>query len=127
MYTNLKTKIAKELNSGVIYKVNCNDCSATYVGQTQNYLRDRVNAHKRSIKNGSHETALSKHAVNTLHSFNFNEIKILEHEKNNKNRLIKEMIYIKQTPNKVNNNTDTDNLSGIYNGILSIPQVKYTK
>ena len=117
IYTQLKTKIPMELNSGVVYKINCEDCDGTYIGQTKNYLRDRINTHKRSIAKGSNETALSQHANSTGHKFNFQTVKILEHEKNHTKRTFKEMIHIKKTHN-INNYTDIQNLSTINNGIL---------
>jgi len=119
-YSNLKTKISNEFMSGVVYKITCNNCNKVYIGQTQNYLRDRINAHKRSVKNKTYETALSQHATDLNHKFNFDikDIQIIDKEKNYKKRVFKEMVHICKTKNKLNNNTDTQKLSTLYNKIL---------
>ena len=101
-----------------MYRIDCKACPAKYIGQTKNYLRDRINTHKRSIIKGSHETALSKHAINELHAFDFENTKIIDHESNNKKRIFKEMIYIKTTHNKINNNEDTQGFNTLYNAVL---------
>jgi len=118
LYTDLKTKIPTEYQSGVIYKISCKECPVTYIGQTGNYIRDRVNAHKRSIKKGSTETALSKHALGELHGFDFNNVQILEKETNEEKRRFKEMLHIRKTDNTVNNNEDIRGVSTLYNNIL---------
>ena len=120
VYTKLKSKIPNELQSNVIYKIDCNNCDKTYIGQTRNYLRDRLNSHKRSIQKSSNETALSKHAINNGHTFNTENTKIMTHESNNKKRLFKEMIFIKKTPNTINYNEDINGLSTLYSGIISL-------
>ena len=37
--------------AGVVYKVNCNDCSASYIGQTGRQVKDRMDEHKRDVEN----------------------------------------------------------------------------
>ena len=118
LFTKLKSTLPKGLHSNVIYKIQCEDCEGKYVGQTRNYLRDRINSHKRAIQKGSHETALSKHSINNLHKFDFENVKILAHESNTKKRLFKEIAWIKKTEKSVNNNEDIGSLSTLYSGII---------
>ena len=96
IFTKLKIATPIEQQSNVIYKVSCIDCESTYIGQTKNYLKDRIASHIRSIQKGSHETALSQHSINKLHKFNFQNVKILDYEQKTTSRLFKEMICIKK-------------------------------
>ena len=40
-----KDKIKKEDLSNVVYKVNCQDCNYSYVGQTKRKLKTRLKKH----------------------------------------------------------------------------------
>ena len=53
-----------------------------------------------------------------MHRFKFDNVKILNHDKNLTCRLIKEMIYIKKEENALNSHNDVENLSIIYNNII---------
>ena len=114
LYTNLKTKQTKNKTSHVVYKIPCNDCSKVYIGETKQYLEERIKGHKYA----NNLTALKKHTLNANHTFNFDNTEILEKEHNTKARCILEMIQIKTHTNAVNDKTDINNLSKIYNLII---------
>lgn len=96
------------------------DCPSTYIGQTKQYLNKRIYNHKYSINNDVNgETALSKHAKQFNHKFNFDDTKILVKENNYRKRLLLEMVNIKKDKNAINFKTDIENLSFLYNGLLS--------
>jgi len=118
VFTNLKAKTPQNMKANLIYKISCGDCEACYIGQTKNFLQNRIATHKRSISKGLHDTALARHAINELHRFNFDDIKILNYDINLTSRLIKEMIYIKKEINSVNSHEDVRNLSVIYNNLI---------
>ena len=118
LFSQLKAPIPRDHRSNVVYQVKCKDCSSSYVGQTQNYIKDRINTHIRSIKNMRYDTALSQHALVNLHSFDFVNYKILDTDHNRKKRLIKEMAHIKITKNSINYIEDTQNLNMLYDVIL---------
>ena len=51
-------KVHKDLRhyfskNNVVYKIDCVECDATYVGQTDTKLKTRVNEHKNHIRNMS--------------------------------------------------------------------------
>ncbi|KAG5313537.1 MOS1T transposase, partial [Pseudoatta argentina] len=52
----------KKNNNDVIYKLNCNNCDVSYVGQTKRQLQIRIKEHRNNIKLDQ-----SKHSVITKH------------------------------------------------------------
>ena len=43
-----KDKNVKYNNANLVYKINCNNCNASYVGQTSRRLNVRIKEHKKS-------------------------------------------------------------------------------
>ena len=97
IFTKLKAPTPKETKSNLIYQIQCKGCDSSYIGQTKTYLKNRLSKHISTIRNQKQDTALAKHAIRELHSFDFERVKILDFDTNLNNRLIKEMIYIKAT------------------------------
>lgn len=121
LFSSLKDTIDKNYRSHVIYKIPCNNCQAQYTGQTKRYLQTRCDEHKRNCKNknsNNGKCALVGHVLQTGHTFNFNETKILDTEYNLHKRLTLEMLYINNDKNNINLKTDISNLSNIYINIL---------
>lgn len=114
MFSKLKDKIPKDKQTHVVYKIPCQNCNSVYIGQTQQLLSERIKGHKYA----KNSTALKKHSENKKHSFNFNDVKIINKETKYKARNILEMIQIKNHPNAVNDRTEIKHLSKIYNSIL---------
>lgn len=57
-----KDKSERAENNNVVYKIFCNYCNSSYVGQTKRKLRTRLKEHKANIKLDP-----SKHSVLTEH------------------------------------------------------------
>ena len=38
------------MKAGLVYKLNCNDCSSSYVGETGGLLKEKLNEHKEDIE-----------------------------------------------------------------------------
>ena len=117
IYTNPKTKVPFKDISNTIYKIDCADCDKCYIGQTKNYIHNRINNHKNDIKNGQQKTALATHAIQNLHKFKFDNTKILHIEQNYNKRLFIEMTEILKSK-AVNFNTDISNLSHTYFNLI---------
>ena len=83
--------------SWVVYKSQCDSCSAVYIGKTINLLHQRFykspNGH---LYKTNRRSELYKHKVeNPTHNFSFDDVKILDTAPNNNGLLeIKETIYI---------------------------------
>ncbi|EZA54572.1 hypothetical protein X777_05708 [Ooceraea biroi] len=63
-----KDKLEDARKTGVVYKINCSDCEASYVGQTKRYLMMRINEHNADIKKvaGEHSVVSKHHQLMTL-------------------------------------------------------------
>ena len=84
MFANLKSKIPKDEKSGLVYKIDCADCEAVYIGETTQKFGMRKYQHKCDCKKQitKNSSALAMHAKENGHNFNFDEAKILKTERN---------------------------------------------
>lgn len=114
LYTKLKDSIPIKKQTHIVYKIPCNDCQGVYIGQTQQHLEERIKAHKYA----KNSTALKKHTNQLSHTFDFNNVSVLQKEQNTRARGILEMIEIKKYPNSVNDRSEIENLSKIYFQLL---------
>jgi len=106
--------------SNVIYKIKCNDCDATYVGQTKRQLRTRIREHKNNVKQDrSKHSVISEHITKFRHSFNWDNVKVLDIESKYYKRITSEMIHIKEQSVGLNLNSDTELLDDSYFDILN--------
>jgi len=96
----------------VVYKLNCNNCEATYVGQTKRQLKTRIVEHRNHIKrNTSIHSVITDHRI--ISEFDWDNVEILNVERNLNKRLISEMISIKSQRKSLNLQTDTDSLDRV--------------
>lgn len=137
LFTRVKDRIQLQECSNVIYKIPCNDCAKSYIGQTKRYLSTRLKEHKSNLNdaviesldtltdNMNFKSALVSHAILDNHYFNFDNATVIDNENHLHKRLFLEAyhIYMNDT---VNFRTDISNtLSTTYSGILNI--IKNTK
>jgi len=116
-----KDNIERMKHSGVVYKISCNNCDATYVGQTKRQLNTRVKEHKLDIKKTTGPpSVISQHRLTNNHDFKWDDIDILDKERKYHNRLVSEMIYIKKQKNSINKQNDTEQFPDIYLPLIEI-------
>ena len=113
-----KDKCKTGENTNVVYRVDCNDCDATYVGQTGRRLDIRIREHKKRCEKYDMNNALYTHISETNHSINFNKVKILDKESRLNCRLLSEMFHIHSQNKFVNKMTDTMNLNEDYKAFI---------
>lgn len=57
-------------HSNVIYKINCKNCDASYIGQTKRQIRTRFKEHVNNIKlDFARHSVISEHILNNQHTF----------------------------------------------------------
>jgi len=103
--------------SNVVYKINCLNCDASYVGQAKRTLNTRVVEHRNHIRRDIAQiSAITDHRLQLNHEFDWNDVRVLDEEINYKKCLISEMIHIKK--HGLNSQNDTVLLDPIYNDLL---------
>lgn len=121
LFTNLKDKTEKNRQTHVVYRINCKNCEGTYIGQTKQYLVNRIKAHQNSVEGKNKDkTALKKHVEQNEHEFDFADVKILKKETNERKRMIYEIINIKKDKNSINDRRDVEDLDICYNEFLNL-------
>ena len=109
-----KDKIPTLEQNNLVYKLSCNDCDATYIGETKRSLGTRVTEHKRDSKKPTKNTPIFRHIFENNHSFNFDEPKILDFEQNYFKRIASEFVHIGFQAKSINIKEDINKLNSIY-------------
>src|SRR5580765_5024327 len=109
-----KDSLPIDLRTNVVYKISCNNCDASYVGQTRRFLKTRMKEHRNHInRKTTQRSVITDHRL-LNHEFDWNSVEILDEEPILGKRLVFEMIHIKSQKNSINLHTDTDRLDHIY-------------
>lgn len=66
----------------------------------------------------SRHSVITEHILNEGHKFDWDNVKIMDREKNYHKRLVSEMLHIKEQKNGINANKDTELLNSSYFDIL---------
>ena len=116
-FGKVKDKCPKLNKSGVVYQVECS-CNKIYIGQTGQYLKERLRQHKNEIRKGEEKTGLSAHVANTTHEIYWDNVKILENESFAEKRKFLETANIVRSTNTLNIQKDFKPCNLIYQNFL---------
>ena len=94
------------------YRIACNDCNATYVGETERKLNTRFKEHHRSSSPVGH------HLEDRRHSVDETSVSVLHKETDWYRRGVAEAIYIQQESPSLNRGRERHLLPAIYNELL---------
>jgi len=84
-------------------------------------LKTRISEHKNHIsRNTSTHSVITEHRLQFKHDFDWEEVEILDVERNFNKRLISEMINIKSQKNRINLQTDIEALDRAYFSYFNI-------
>jgi hypothetical protein len=101
----LKDRITTEETANCIYVIGCKDCDATYVGETKRRFKNRLTEHKAAVRNAnSKDSALAEHAIEKLHTPNWETPKIVSKDRDFRTRRFKEAVAIINQKNPLNRN-----------------------
>jgi hypothetical protein len=88
--------------ANVVYRINCLNCEASYVGQTRRILKNRIDEHRNHIRRNTIQTSvITEHRLQFSHDFDWNNVEVLDEEVQFNKRLISEMIHIKRQKKRV--------------------------
>ncbi|KYM96032.1 hypothetical protein ALC62_03912 [Cyphomyrmex costatus] len=114
-----KDKLEYTHNQNVVYKISCDNCDVSYVGQTKRQLKTRIHEHSSDInKTSKSPSVISNHRIETNHDFNWSNVKILDMEPSYNKRLISEMVHIKKQTHGINKQNDTESLPDCYTNMI---------
>ncbi|KYN05244.1 hypothetical protein ALC62_03848 [Cyphomyrmex costatus] len=114
-----KDKLEYIHNQNVVYKISCDNCDASYVGQTKRQLKTRIHEHSSDInKTSKSPSVISNHRIEKNHDFNWSKVEILDMEPSYKKRLISEMVHIKKQTHGINKQNDTESLPYCYTNMI---------
>jgi hypothetical protein len=77
-------------NSSLVYKINCSNCAANYIGETSKKLGSRLHEHKLAIRRSDPLSQISKHIIENNHNFAFDEAQIIGRSTTHMGRLLQE-------------------------------------
>ena len=109
-YRNLYSELVKvkqvtplQETKGVIYKLNCNDCEANYIGQSGQRIATRMYRHRLAEKNCDKEHyPLIAHCQAQKHTIDWRNVQILDIDTHAVKRILKESFFINASENSVN-------------------------
>jgi len=82
-------------------------------------LNTRIGEHRIHIRRNSPQSSvITDHRLEFNHEFDWDNVEVLDEEKNYNKRLISEMIHIKRQRKSLNLKKDTDLLHPIYNELF---------
>ena len=110
-----KDPAGKDKVVGPVYKISCEDCEATYVGETERSLKARFGKHRRP---SSTISEVSRHIHSQHHNIILENTKILLVEHKWFERGVKEAIHIRALNPSLNRDGGRCNLPPIWNNII---------
>ena len=112
-----KDPVGKDKVVGPVYKISCEECDATYVGETERSLKAKFGEHRRPSSTTS-EVSKHIHTDNPNHNITLENTKILSVEHKWFERGVKEAIYIRAMNPSLNRDGGRYNLPPVWNNII---------
>ena len=112
-----KDPVGKEKVVGPVYHISCENCDASYIGETERSLKARFGEHRRPSSTTS-EVSKHIHSDCPNHSIMLDNTKILAVESKWFERGVKESIYIRALKPSLNRDGGRYNLPPIWNNII---------
>lgn len=98
--------------------LECDDCNKKYIGEPEMILQKRISRHIRRLDDNTQcRTALSVHAVTENHEFKFQDVKILD---SNKDMLKRNNLYIVENKGTVHyKKKDIKHVGKVFHGLYN--------
>ena len=112
-----KDPVGKDKVVGSVYYIKCEDCEASYVGETERSLKARFGEHRRPSSTTS-EVSKHLHTDSSNHNIQLENTKILAVESNWFERGVKEAIHIRALKPSLNRDGGRYHLSSIWNNTI---------
>ena len=108
----LKDKDHPQDKCGVVYQLTCQDCEASYIGETERALKQRLKEHLKDSSTVGHHMGYNKHKVDSQN------IRIVDRDSRWFQRGVREAIQIRSRYPALNRDRGRHNLPSVYNTIV---------
>lgn len=78
IFSNLKDNITEMSKKDVIFQLECLKCNGKYIGQTDQWIKQRITGHKSDCRLMKNSCAVVEHFKITGHYLDFSNSKLLE-------------------------------------------------
>ena len=102
LLTNVKDKDDPKDRQGTVYRIRCNDCSGTYIGETGRTLTTRLGEHQTATDKEDLTNNITQHHRKTGHDINWDSVTCLTHSTDKDQRLTLESWLTNLQPNPLN-------------------------
>jgi len=100
MLSRPKDVIPDIQKSGVVYKIPCASCPASYIGQTGRRLQQRLDEPKRAIRQTDFNASpLAEHVWTEQRQVNWSNVVVVSNPRDHTIRLVEEALIIRSTTN----------------------------
>lgn len=96
--------------AGVVYRFDCGDCDAVYVGETGRQVKDRMREHQRDVVTQKCVSKVYNHVNDTGHAFDFDNVRVLDNCSHSKVRLHLESMHTHMQSNPLNRSLTLNNI-----------------
>ena len=93
---------------GVVYQLTCQDCEASYIGETERALKQRLKEHLKDSSPVGHHMWYNKHKVDS------HNIRIADRDSGRFQRGVREAIQIRSRSPTLNRDRGSHNLPSVY-------------
>ena len=107
-----KDKVDKLEKANVVYRIECQECSVKYIGETERQLGKRVKEHRRA------PSPVALHMQQHQHTFTDEEVSVLHQDAGWRARGIAEAIHIRQEQPVLNRDQGRHTLARAYDPLL---------
>ena len=133
-----KCEIPDEVGQ-LVYQIPCKNCEGSYIGETGRLLRTRLEEHKKDAETSAadmarytrsnrkvsertyNKSALSDHQNQLNHVIDWEGIRVLDREAHQRNRQIREAVWIRRTRGAINRDEGAYDLSHIFDPVIGTP------
>ena len=129
-----KDRIETLEKCNVVYKINCKTCNKSYIGETGRKLSTRISEHRKDSQQvqdkiftrrarqdslaTTNKSAITDHVASNNCIIDWEDVTILDNEKDKSKRWIKEAIHIRKNGNNINRDSGNHDLSRLWDNIL---------
>ena len=117
-----KDKLNKFQQPNKVYKLECMNCDASYVGESKRELSVRIKEHfdNYSLDDDKHNVVTKYRKLG--HRFNCKGVKVLDTEQHYHKRIFSESFHIKSQKNTLNKQEDSNKLNPAFSKLIHVLQ-----